>query len=140
MYYGNDAEAHAPQVTVMGMEFKPGAEADVEIERLLGFESESFGGKAHRRIGDDTQDLQWQESPDYCGDDAVCLEILEIHQVTPFVLKTTDDAKRSKVPFAEKRIAVFQFSETLYATMPFETDAQAVACVVWFVLAKLSHE
>lgn len=140
MYYESDTEAQEAHVTVVGMEFNPGAEANVDIERLLGFESESFGGKAHRRIGDHNQPLQWEESPDYCGDEALCFEILDKQGVVPFLLETVDHANRSKkTPFVQKYTAVFEFGDTLYGTMPIESESHSIACVVWFVLSKVSQ-
>jgi hypothetical protein len=130
------------QVTQVGMDFKPGIQGNVQIERLLGFESDSFGGIAHRRIADETHALQWVASPDYCGDDALCIEMLEERfNVTVVILPTISyKGKKKPKPFVEEYVAVFEVDNALYTTVSLATEEHASACALWFLLSTISHE
>lgn len=126
--YENDGEAQATQV---GAEFVPGAEANAEIDRLLGVEAAVFGGKNMRRCSDDDQGLSWIDGMDYCKDDALTIELLDDRGVTVMVMESA--SKRTKV---KTHIAAFTIGDELFVTEPFEQEAHAAACALWFVLSR----
>jgi hypothetical protein len=134
MYSGNEREA---QVTQVGMEFAVGPETDAEINKLLGRDSGSFGGKLLR----ETDNAEWEESPSYCVDAALCMKILEGRSIVPFILQTLDQSpkKKRKHVFVTEYVAVFEMSDTIYATVPQPTEEAAAACVLWFVLG-INHD
>lgn len=129
MYSGNE---HGTQVTQVGMEFTVGPETDAEINKLLGRDSGSFGGKLLR----ETDGPTWEESPSYCADTALCMEILEERGIVPFILPTLDQVpkKKRKHAFVVEYVGSFELNDTIYATVPQPTEEAAAACVLWFVL------
>lgn len=127
---------------LVGSEFKPGTEGNSQIEVLLGFESEVFGEHAYRRIEHKHDVVQWELSPDYCGDDALALEMMEIREVMSFVLHQVPSVskRKPKVPAPDKFIVVMDIGEQLYTTPPHVTRQHAAACALFGALLILSHE
>lgn len=134
-------DAQEAQVTLLGDEFKPGAEANAEIERLLGLESQVISGQAYRRAPGTGDDVFWEESPDYCGDDVLTLELLEqMGNINVMVMESLNAPKRkpksNAKPFVQEHVALFDFADVLYCTVPFEKEEHAVACAFWFLLSR----
>lgn len=127
---------------VVGSEFKAGAEGNSQIDILLGFESEVFGEHAYRRIDNQQDAVQWELSPDYCGDAALTLELLEIRDVMSFVLREVPavSKRKTKEPATAGFIAVMDIGDQMYVTREFVSEEYAAACALFSALLILSHE
>lgn len=142
MYSESTHGTQATQATIVGMEFVAGIEANIEINRLMGSDSGSFGGRVLR----DTGEVEWEVSPDYCNDEALCIEMLEACGVASFILPTVEGVKpgkkgkKAKKDFAQRYIGVFEVDDIIYATAPQLTEERATACVLWFTLWRVSHD
>lgn len=128
---GNDmAPQDDPKVEIVGSGFAVGDAGNDEIAELLGSEV--------CRIGDKTYCAQGgyliMERPDYCGDAAACIELLEWRDVTVFIRPTVKHRKARA--FKQEHVAIFEFQDTLYMTRPQLTEDAAAACALWFVLGK----
>ena len=89
------------------------------------------------------QPWQWEEAPDYVGDDTLCLELLEVMGVPLMVLESFEQPKRTKTgkiskskAVVQKYVAVFDFEDQLHTTLPFKSENMAIACALWYVLSK----
>ena len=120
---------------LVGSEFKPGAEGNAQIDRALGFEAEVFAGVAQRRFKRAIDGIQWHPCPDYCGDDTLAYEMLEVKNVLIFILKGRLSPK-SPMHY----VAVMEADDKLYHTPQFEASGYAAACAVWYVATELSHK
>lgn len=129
MYNGNELGTQVTQVTIVGMGFVPNHHGNVEIDRLLGFESESYGAVAHRRNKDDAQA---EIGPNYCEDPSLCIDIMERFETVPICLPTQVTAPKRGKLCVQEYIAVFELTGTLYATTPFPSENHAIACALWF--------
>lgn len=127
-------DAQDAQVTLVGYEFKPGAQANAEIERLLGLESQVINGEAYCLRDADSGEA-WEKSPDYCGDDSLTAELLERMKSVNVMVMDSLPPKLKPKTFVQQYVALFGFANALYCTVPFEKEEHAVACVLWFLLS-----
>jgi hypothetical protein len=137
---GNAWDSQVPRTAiVVGYDFKPGAEGNSQIDEVLGFHSEVFGGNAYRRIRYNEDEVQWEPSPDYCGDDALTLELMEHSSIMSFVLEAVPSKRKSKTEFTATYTAIFDIADQLYVTREYETAELAAACALYSALLILSH-
>lgn len=116
MYSENVLES---QVSLVGMDFIAGVEANAEIDRLLGFDAEKDG----------------RPSPDYRSNSKEVVVALEKIGIAVFVLPVSASKKKGAT---EEHIAVFEMDGTLYSTVPQETEEIAAACALWFAASNKS--
>lgn len=140
MYSKYNAQEHGTQDTQavqVGEDFKPNAERNAEIERLLNHNAEVFTAAAYREAKEPGG--EWTPSPDYCGDDSVSLDVLWERGVRPMILPTVDAPSKKPhpkaKPYVQEYIAVFEIDGTLHVTVPFEKEEHAAACVLWYFLS-----
>jgi len=123
------------EMTQVGFEFKPGLNGNLAIELLLGHESEEFAGMIYRKVTDNPSLLNWEPCPDYSNDDVHTIEMLEERGVTVFVLHSLKAGKTKSIP---QYIAIFETDGTMFGTVAFESESQAAACALWWVLGSKS--
>ena len=132
-YCKNDLGTQVPkevEVTIVGMEFTTGMETNVEINRLRGMKSGIFGERALT----DTGKPEWEDSPDYCNDAALCAELLDEQGIQFFVLPTVKTPGVKK--YVPGMVVIFDLGGTLYSTEPQPTEEAALACALWFALSQ----
>lgn len=122
------------EITIVGMEFIAGMEGNIKIAEAKGYSvCISPNGDVFHTI----DGLLMEPIPDYCGDDALSIELMEGFGVVPFVVPTEKPKGARK--FVPGFVAVFEISDTLYMTVPQVTEEAASACALWFVLG-ISHD
>lgn len=128
---GNDsAPQDDPKVEIVGSGFTVGDGGNDDIAELLGHEVCHIGDKTWSAAGG----YLIMERPDYCGDAAACIELLEWRGVTLFIRPTVKLRKARN--FHQEHVAIFEFNGVLYMTRPQLTEDAAAACALWFVLGK----
>lgn len=112
--------------TQVGSAFVPGAQADAEIQRRLGFKVEIQDGivKVWAR-GEECRHDNWTVGPSYCTQDDLTTELLESRGITPQMLADDDGGW----------FCVFERNGELLRTPSFVSDGFAIACALDFVLS-----
>lgn len=122
------------QVTVVGSEFIPGPEGNELIAQARGYTTHRFpNGEVYNTLGP----YLMEHTPDYCGDAALCLDLLEQLGVVLMILPT--EKPKGVRKFEPGFVALFELADTLYATVPQPTEEAAAACAFWCVLG-ISHD
>lgn len=122
------------QVTVVGSEFIPGPEGNELIAQARGYTTHRFpNGEVYNTLGP----YLMEHTPDYCSDAALCIDHLEQHGVVLMILPTEKPKGARK--FEPGFVALFEFKDTLYATVPQPTEEAAAACALWCFLG-ISHD
>lgn len=123
-----------PKVTIVGSEFVVGPIGNEMVAQARGYTTHRFpNGEVYNTLGP----YLMEHSPDYCGDAAFCLDILEQRGVVPMILPTIKPKGARK--FEPGFVAVFEINDTLYSTVPQPTEDAAAACALWVVLG-ISHD
>lgn len=123
-----------PQVTIVGSEFIPGSEGNAMISEALGYHVMRFpNGEAYHTHGGYLMEFV----PDYCGDAALCIEMLEERGIVLMILPTVKPKGVRK--FEQGFVALFEIAETLYSTAPQPTEEAAAASALWSAIV-ISHD
>lgn len=124
------------EVMIIGSDFIPGAQANSEIDSLLGYNTCMLDDKAIR-----SEEFGCVLSPDYCGELEPTQEALAALDLDPLILPTLyyDDKKRkTKHPDSNSPYffsASFTYDDEHFMTQPFDTEELALSCALWYVLA-----
>lgn len=134
MYSENDLGTQETPITVVGMEFVAGPEGNAQISEALGYTVHRFPtGECYHTQGG----YLMSKVPDYCADEALCLDMLEKRGIIPMVLPAVKPKGAKK--FEPGFVAVFETGDELHATMPQLTEAAAVACALLSIV-EISHD
>lgn len=108
---------------VIGYEFQPNHIGNSEIDLLLGYESVTTNNTAVRMTK-----TACISTPNYVDDQNLTSAILASLDVKPEV-----------IALGKNYIAVFSYKNESYKTLLYQTESQALACVLWYVLAFLTR-
>lgn len=124
------------EVLIIGDDFTPGAQANSEIDYLLGFNTHMLDDQAVR-----SEKFGCSIAPNYCQDAELSRQLLEKFKIYPLIIPTLQLSNRkNKVsPNGEDNsysfTASFIFKEEHHLTIPFDTEELALSCALWYVLA-----
>lgn len=122
------------EVLTVGYDFKAGVETDTDIDSLLGNQTTLFEGRSIR-----CDDSGCYEAPKYSQDPDLTLEKLKELKVNPIIFPASPYSKRKTRRAVQSSnhqyVAFFVFGGEQCVTIPFESEAEALACVLWYVLA-----
>lgn len=123
------------EVLIIGDDFIPGAQANSEIDYLLGHNTHMLENLAIR-----SERFGCSFAPDYCEDGEATRLELERLGVDPLILTTIDKNKKRKAKDALSDplyffTASFIFNDEHHITKPFATEELALSCALWYVLA-----
>lgn len=119
------------EVLIIGDDFTPGAQANSEIDYLLGFNTHLLDDQAVR-----SEKFGCSIAPNYCDDIEVTMPELQRIGLDPLILPSIDFVKRKRgEEYSPMFIASFVFNDEHHLTIPFDTEALALSCALWYVLA-----
>lgn len=119
------------EVLIIGDDFTPGAQANSEIDLLLGFNTHMLDDQAVR-----SEKFGCSIAPDYCGDIEVTMPELQRLGLDPLILPSIDFVKHKRgEEYSPMLVASFVFNGEHHLTIPFDTEALALSCALWYVLA-----
>lgn len=119
------------EVLIIGDDFTPGAQANSEIDSLLGYNTHMLDDQAIR-----SEKFGCSFAPDYCGDSEVTMPELERLELIPLILPSVDlKAFKRNQDYSPFFTATFIYAGEYHMTKPFATQELALACALWYVLA-----
>lgn len=124
------------EVLIVGDDFVPGAQANSEIDHLLGFNTHMLDDQAVR-----SEKFGCSLAPNYCDNIETTRQILNEFGVCPLIMPTLNlSGRKSKISSngedsAYNFTASFIFNDEHHLTIPFDTEALALSCALWYVLA-----
>lgn len=127
------------EVMLIGDDFVPGAQANSEIDHLLGYNTHMLDDKAIR-----SENFGCSLAPDYCGDIEPTRQELEKLGVDPLItpsLFRNDSKRKTKNVNSDSPYfftASFVFNDEQIITKPYVTEELALSCALWYVLAYLT--
>lgn len=125
------------EVMLVGEDFVPGAQANSEIDHLLGHNTHMLDDQAIR-----SEKFGCSIAPNYCGDIDATRQELEKLGVDPLITPALfNQSKKTKSVNADSPYfftASFIFDDEQVITKPFNTEELALACALWYVLAYLN--
>lgn len=123
------------EVLIIGDDFVPGAQANSEIDHLLGYNTHMLDDQAIR-----SEPFGCSEAPNYCEDEQLVRSILRKLDVQTLLMpaqylnkRKQKENDRNEPPYFFT--VSFIYNEEHHLTIPFETEALALSCALWYVLA-----
>jgi hypothetical protein len=122
------------EVIIVGDDFTPNAQGDSEIDSLLGYSTCLLEDQAIR-----SEKYGCVLAPNYSDDIEVTLAELEKLGIDPLI-STIRPSQKKKLKSNNPNTSLFFtasfiFNDECCLTVPFESEAQALSCVLWYALA-----
>lgn len=122
------------EVRIIGGDFSPGAQANSEIDYLLGHNTHMLDDVAIR-----SEAFGCSFAPNYCEDIEITTSELENLGLQLLILPSIDFERfKRNLDSSPMFTATFIFNGEYHVTIPFETAELAHACALWYVLAYLT--
>lgn len=119
------------EVLIIGDDFNPGAQANSEIDYLLGHNTHMLDDQAIR-----SEKFGCSFAPDYCGSLEATMRELERIDLIPLILPSVDLSRfKQGLDSSPMFTASFIYAGEYHITKPFATEELALACALWYVLA-----
>lgn len=119
------------EVLIVGDDFSPGAQGNAEIDFLLGFDTHMLDDMAVR-----SEKSGCIMAPNYCENIELTLQELDKINLDPLILPVIETSKRKRSEEHSPMLTVsFVFNDEHHITKPFETEALALSCALWYALA-----
>ncbi|EMP6047985.1 hypothetical protein RG113_000511 [Acinetobacter baumannii] len=119
---------------IIGYDYEAGADTDTDIDSLLGHDTMLFDGKPIR-----CDDTGCFEAPRYSEDIEITKLELEKLKIDPLIVPAVPySAKKTHKPARDiehKFAALFCFGGEQCVTRPFDSENEALACVLWYALS-----
>ena len=110
------------EAKVVGAGFKPGAEGNAQIARLLGQLARVDDGAA--RIATSLMPTEFAPCPDYSGDLALAAELMEFHDRVPYLKPVRGGG----------HVCIFDHGGEVCTTGVYDFASHAFAAAIYFVL------
>lgn len=116
------------EVLIIGDDFTPNAQANADIDYLLGFNTHMLDDQAIR-----SEKFGCSFAPNYCSNAELTMSELIKLNIDPLILPCAVTVKRNS-ECSPMFTASFIFNDEHHITKPFDTSELALACALWYVL------